>query len=107
MDNPAKHKALSLYNEVTAFNPGQHNSAGELTAMFGKSCCGVCPWKSSGEDKYNLKCYNIAYQKLSNDLKSIVFFSVILFCKQKPTSSSQHQHCSKGTHWHCPVGLCW
>ena len=29
MDNPAKHEALCLswYNEITAFNPGQHNSA--------------------------------------------------------------------------------
>ena len=53
MDNPAKHEALSWYNDINAFNPGQHNSASELTAMFGKSCCGVCPWKSTAEDKYN------------------------------------------------------
>ena len=33
MDNPGNHEALSWYNEITAFNPGQHNSACELTAI--------------------------------------------------------------------------
>ena len=27
MDKPGNHEALSWYNEITAFNPGQHNSA--------------------------------------------------------------------------------
>ena len=53
MDNPSQHEALSWYDEINAFNSGQLNSAGELTAIFGKSCCGVCPWKSTGEDKDN------------------------------------------------------
>ena len=53
MDNPSQHEALSWYDETNAFNSGQHNSAGELTAICGKSYCGVCPWKSTGEDKDN------------------------------------------------------